>query len=60
MNNKIKESSVSKRLDKILVSKTLLIKVVKIKIWVEVGGSSNHLPILLQIDKKIYEANITL
>lgn len=42
----------SKRLDRFLASKNLLMEVEKIQTWVDLGERSDHLPILLQIDKR--------
>ena len=43
-NNRCGEQAISKRLDRFLILGSLIVKT-----WVEVGGLSNHLPILLQL-----------
>ena len=48
-NNRSGEHEISKRLDRFFISKKILSESLIIKSWVEVGGLSDHLPDLLQI-----------
>ena len=50
-NNRSGDQVISKRLDQFLLSKNLLSVSLIIRTWVEVGGLSYHLPVLLQIQK---------
>ena len=48
-NNRSGEQAISKRLDRFLLLENLLSGYLIVKTWVEVGGLSDHLPFLLQI-----------
>ena len=48
-NNKSGDQAISKRLDRFMLSENLLSGSLIIRTWVEVGGLSDHLPVLLQI-----------
>ena len=47
-NNRSRDQAISKRLDRFLLSKNLLSGSLIIRTWVEVGGLSDLLPVLLQ------------
>ena len=48
-NNRCGEQAISKRLDIFLILENLLSGSLIVKTWAEVGGLSDHLPILLQL-----------
>ena len=51
-NNRCGEKEIWKRMDRFLLSDNLLTRPLIEKYWVEVGGLSNHLPILLLMERQ--------
>jgi exonuclease III len=49
-NNRKQEAAVAKRLDRFLVSDSLMIGPIRIRSWVETGGTSDHRPVVLSLD----------
>ena len=51
-NLRIREENIFERLYRFIVHESILHYLERIKYWVEVGGDSNFLPILFQIEKE--------
>jgi hypothetical protein len=50
------KDGISKKLDRFFVAKEILEEVDRLKSWVGEGGASNHLPILLQMEKEEHKS----